>query len=312
LLISIVIISKDELALGDTLAEVTEQASALQPTEVIVVDASQGRLDAIRDRFPAARWLAYEQPAGISVTIAHQRNIGVGASQGEVIVFTDAGCIPGPDWLLSITRDIVEGVEHVTCGVTLSPSGDSIYDRRVHERSRREYAEECPTINMAFRREVYDAVGSFDENFQYGSDVDFSWRIRDGGYRISVSRDASVTHEWGDRRRQLRRSYSYGQGRARLYLKHRHRIKSIMKNDPIAVAYPLFILGLPLAAKFKPYPFLLLWPIWRNRKDHSAEAMLDHLVFGIGVLRVVWEFSTGRRHSRRMLVSTEMRDVDRL
>ena len=48
-MISIVIISKDEASLDDTLTVVTAQAQALEESaEMVVVDASDGRLDYIR------------------------------------------------------------------------------------------------------------------------------------------------------------------------------------------------------------------------------------------------------------------------
>ena len=54
-MISVVIISKDEASLDDTLTDVTGQAQALgESAEIVVVDASDGRLDHIRLRHQAA------------------------------------------------------------------------------------------------------------------------------------------------------------------------------------------------------------------------------------------------------------------
>ena len=79
--------------------------------------------------------------------------------------------------------------------------------------------EAASTINLAFRREVFDTVGGFDEGFAYGSDTDFSWRVTDAGYRIRSVPDAIALHDTGTLRRQLRRSYLYGKARVRLYRK---------------------------------------------------------------------------------------------
>jgi GT2 family glycosyltransferase len=147
------------------------------------------------------------------------------------------------------------------------------------------YVRECPTLNVAFRREAFDAVGGFDERFAYGSDVDFSWRLNDAGYRIRLVPDAVVQHDYGTWRRQLRRSYAYGQARARLYRKHRSRLRRILRDDPVAVIYPLFLLGLPLTAIFPLYPALLLIPAWRNRAHGGLRVSVDHMIFGVGVLR---------------------------
>jgi hypothetical protein len=59
---------------------------------------------------------------------------------------------------------------------------------------------------------------------------------------------------------------------------------SILRNDPIAVVYPLFLLGLPLTFVFPLYPLLLLIPAWRNRSEGVVKVLVDHLWFGAGVL----------------------------
>ena len=59
------------------------------------------------------------------------------------------------------------------------------------------YLRECPTGNIAFHREAFDAIGGFDESFAFGSDIDFSWRLVDAGYRIRTVPDAVVRHDWG-------------------------------------------------------------------------------------------------------------------
>lgn len=284
-MISIVVISKDERGLDDTLAEVTAQAGALRdPTEVVVVDASEGRLDDIRDRHSSVRWIAFTQPPGVRVSIPHQRNAGVAAAEGETIVFTDAGCHPTERWLDALTEPLGNG-EAVTAGMTLATDDRGIYDKHVRERLSSVYLTECPTINMAFARRTFDAVGGFDETFEYGSDIDFSWRLVDAGFRIRSAPGAVLRHDWGDFERQLRRGYRYGRARARLYRKHTHRLSGALRHDPMVVVYPAFIIGLPLTLRYRLYPVLLLIPAWRNRNDGPARVVADHLAFGAGVLR---------------------------
>ena len=88
---------------------------------------------------------------------------------------------------------------------------------------------------------MFDKLDGFDEGFTYGSDVDFTWRLNDAGYRVLYVPEASLRHDYGAARRQNRRSYLYGKARARLYRKHRARRMSILRSDPIAVVYPLFL-----------------------------------------------------------------------
>lgn len=285
-MISIVIISKNEPSLGDTLAVLTSQANALEvPFEALVVDASDGALDEIRERYTEhVRWIPFQQPPGVRTTIPHQRNVGVLQARGEIIVFTDAGCIPERGWLEQLTAPLLAG-EDATHGLTLGKRGGMrLHDRAAMQRLQAPYLMECSTINTAFRRDVYDAVGGFDESFAYGSDVDFSWRLVDAGYRIRSVPQAVVRHDWGTWRRQARRAFVYGKARTRLYRKHRARLRHVIQQDPMVVAYPGFLLGLPLTFIFPPYPALLLIPAWRNREDGAVHVVIDHLIFGAGVL----------------------------
>lgn len=284
-MISVVIISKDEASLDDTLADVVGQSGSLaEPSEIIVVDASGGRLDHIRRRHEATlRWVPFEQPPGLHVSIPHQRNVGVRAALGEMVAFTDAGCRPEAGWLAHLVAPLRQE-ESVTAGVTLPLRGNGLYYRPEQESALPRYLTESPTLNLAFRREAFDAVGGFDEGFAYGSDVDFCWRLIDAGYRIRCLPEAVVRHDYGTWRRQLRRSYVYGMARARLYRKHKARLRHVIRDDPIAVVYPLFLLGLPLTLIFPFYPALLLIPAWRNRSHGVIRTLVDHLAFGAGVL----------------------------
>ncbi len=93
-------LSKDEEALADTLDALAAHLSIDEiwdshDVEVMVVDASQGRLDHIARANPSVRWIDFTPPPGVRVSIPHQRNAGVHAALGEIIVFTDAGLHPG-------------------------------------------------------------------------------------------------------------------------------------------------------------------------------------------------------------------------
>lgn len=285
-MISIVIISKDEISLDDTLIDVACQTKELgESSEIIVVDASDGRLDHIRKRHESVvRWIQFERPPKVGISIPHQRNAGVRAAHGDIIVFTDAGCRPEQQWLKCLVAPLLKD-EYVTVGLTLATLGSNgLYDRGARQALESRYLTECSTINLAFNRYVFDAVGAFDEAFAYGSDVDFSWRLTDAGYRIRSVPAAVLRHDWGGRRCQLRRSYLYGKARMRLYRKHRTRRKDMLRNDPVAVLYPIFLLGLPLTLFFPFYPALLLLPAWRNRSNGPVRVLVDHLAYGVGII----------------------------
>jgi cellulose synthase/poly-beta-1,6-N-acetylglucosamine synthase-like glycosyltransferase len=291
-MISVVIISKDEPGIDETLADVSREVDTLsEPCEVVVVDASDGRLDYIRDRHAAlVRWIDFRPPPGARVSIPHQRNAGVREARGDIIVFTDAGCRPGRGWLASLLAPLLAG-EDVVAGAQRDPSGRGLMEARRELRpataGQPAYLAEAPTINLAFYRQVFDKVGGFDENLAYGSDMDFSWRVVESGYRVRYSPEAVVEHDWGTSRRQRHRQFIYGKARARLYRKHRSRLKRVLRNDPIVVVNPLLLLGMPIALIFPPYLLLLLVPA-RACRYHGrwgvVRAVPDQLWFGAGVL----------------------------
>lgn len=282
--ISLVIVNKDERLLSDTLDAVRPYVDQIL-CEVVVVDASAGALDDIRLSHPWARWIDFVQPDGVHITIAHQRNVGVRESAGDVIVFTDSGCLPEHEWLERLLAPILEEGEAITCGPA-SSIGKSVYSR-VHwwGYAEQRYVPIATTINLAFMRECFDAVGGFDESFGTAEDIDFTWRLTDHGYRLRWVQDAVVGHDWGSPERQIRRAYFYGKGGCRLIRKHPHRFGETVRQNSAPLLYAVFLLGLPLTAKIRWYPLLLVWPMWRHRNEELRWlVLLDHLAMGAGVL----------------------------
>jgi glycosyltransferase involved in cell wall biosynthesis len=291
-MISIIVISKDEPSLEQTLMAVQDikpvycdggRFPGVHDLEVVVVDASRGRLDYLRDHGDL-HWVEYTQPPNVKVTIPHQRNIGTRTARGEVIVFIDAGCQPGPGWLEALTMPILTGRERIVTGLALASGPNDLYDAPQLS-AEPGYVGECTTINLALDRALVEEVGGFDESFEYGSDIDFSWRVVASGTPIWRQADAVIEHDWGGQRRQVKRAYKYGQARVRLYRKHCVPLRRVLSDDPVSIVYPAFIVGLPVAVVWPWYPALLLIPAVRARKDKPARVVLDHLTFGLGILR---------------------------
>jgi glycosyltransferase involved in cell wall biosynthesis len=294
--ISVIVLSKDEEGVADTLGALAahvdnDEIWGVHDIEVMVVDASEGRLAHIAAANPSVRWIDFSAPPGVRVSIPHQRNAGVNEALGEIIAFIDAGCIPVGGWLTRLLGPILAEEERVTCGPM--SIGDNVYSPERGSPVPR-YVEEAPTANLAFRRELYETIGGFDESFEYGSDVDFTWRLVAGGAKIRFVGDAVVDHDWGSFRRQLKRSRQYGQARIRLYRKHRHRQRSLLANDPVPVLYSLYILGLPLALRYRSYLLLVAVPLWRARKrPYPVRVVACHFAEGVGSLKEITAIARG-------------------
>ena len=70
------------------------------------------------------------------------------------------------------------------------------------------------------RREVYTAVGGFDENlFLYHEDHDFSWRIRMNGWKLKVIPTAIMYHH-----------YNFNKGVRKFYFSEKNRLHLLLKN----------------------------------------------------------------------------------
>lgn len=283
---SIIIINKNDQGVADTLRALVSMDVAIS-YEIIVIDASAGKLDNIRDAFPSVRWFAFAPASGSKkhIWIPEQRNMGVAKARGDNIVFIDANCIPGEKWLPTLLAPILSGEEQMVAGSTASRGGHTVHDQNAERRASQTYVPECPTINVAFTRVVWETVGAYDTRFAYGSDVDFSWRAVDAGFKIRYVPAAQIAHDWGDTRENYRRAYLYGVARARLYKKHPRRYKYLFTQDIIALIYPVYILGLPLTWWFWPYPLLILIPLLKNIRQQPLVVLQKHLIYAIGILR---------------------------
>lgn len=281
---SVVIVNKDDLRIDDTLAALVAQRDPLV-TEIVVVDASDHRLDDVAAKYPEARWLEYVHPEGKARTIAEQRNVGVEAATGEVVVFLDANCIPAAGWAAELTRPIRSGEELVVVGRVASSDDRSIHDIPTGQGGdEATYLEECSNMNVAFHREVFDRVGRFNESLGFAEDVDFSWRVRDAGIAILFNPAAVIRHEWGALGEDLPRAFRYGVGRVRLYRLHASRRGALLKGDFYITAYAAYTLLLPITIVFPFYLVALAIPLYTNRRRKPLRAIAYRLVYSLGVL----------------------------
>lgn len=291
--ISVVVISKDEGFLSETLAVLENQCSDVE-AECVVVDASRGRLSHVRDAHVWVRWHDYIPSAGRTVTIPHQRNVGVSVATGDVIVFCDAGGIPETGWLSHLTSPILAGLASATGGPIRSRHRYA-YDT-LNDLPTGAVLRQLVTSNVAFTRELFDRVGGFDERYDYGSDTDFGWRIELAGEEVVSVSDAVMTIDWGDLRRQLRRDWRYGEAKARQWLLHPDRRRKIIQESPEVLLYPLLVLTTPLAVlaaiitrrRVPLTPWLVALAILYARDRRFGiplDAMLGHVALGLGICR---------------------------
>jgi glycosyltransferase involved in cell wall biosynthesis len=250
--VSVVVLSKDEPELDETLSVIESQLGSND--ECVVIDASQHRLDHIRDAHPGVRWLDYQGPFWRNVTIPHQRNFGVRAAQGRVIAFCDAGEIPDPGWLQALTDPLVDGTWSATAGPIRGRSKDVL--RLINDGTDGQVLAEVPTGNLAFTKAAFEAVNGFDERFDYGSDVDFTTRMANAGNPVHLVRAASMSIDWGTPKRNRKRLFLYGVAWARRFRLRPEIRPHLIKASPARPVYAAWIAGVALG-----WPLLFLGPL---------------------------------------------------
>ncbi len=277
-MISIIIITKNDRSVYQTVATILKQHITRQH-EIIVVSGSD-RLESFPEN-KNIHVIPYHANKK-KITIPEQRNIGVKAAKGEIIVFIDASCIPQRDWLNNLLKPIYSDKENIVAGKTISDKQNTF---RNHDRisNTKKYLSEAPTINLAIKKEVFNKIGYFDETFEYGSDVDFTWRAIVAGYKIKFASTAIVTHNWGNYQTEFKRAYRYGKARFRLYKKFKTRRGEILRSDIVVLAYfvliPVFIVSF-----YSPMLFLIFLPLFiKNIKNNPFQTITYNLSFGLGL-----------------------------
>lgn len=200
------------------------------PHETLVVsDGSTDETEQIVSReFPGVRLIS-TPPSGLSAA----RNAGAAAATGDIFAFTDDDCEPDGEWLSRLDRAFTHERTAAAGGPNLPPAARTLEEAVIraapgapsHVLLDDTEAEHLPGCNLAVRREAFEDIGGFDEDFHTaGDDVDFCWRLSDVGYHLAFVPGAFVWH-WRrpSIRTFLRQQMGYGKAERILLEKHPER-----------------------------------------------------------------------------------------
>jgi GT2 family glycosyltransferase len=146
---------------------------------------------------------------------------------------------------------------------------------------------------FATRKSVWEATGGFDETmFMYADDLDWSWRVRLRGYRITLDERVVVYHKW--------HGSGLGFGRMVYYLE-RNEIRAFLKNHGAAT----LIWILPILVSVKLAKLLAFAFVDRRLLRATLEAWLWNLIH----LRSTFHLRSAVQRGRRVPDRAIIRDM---
>jgi len=158
-------------SLFNTLVSLEQQALPAGRTwEVVVVNNnSSDRTEDVIGEFVRKGNLSLRYVFEKQQGLPYARNAGIKQAAGEILAFTDDDCITNSDWILSICNEFKSNpsVSGIGGRVELYDSRDKPvtirpFKERIAFESTAQLFYLVPGCNMAFRREVFEAIGGFD------------------------------------------------------------------------------------------------------------------------------------------------------
>uniref|UniRef100_A0A7V2ZLB5 Glycosyltransferase n=1 Tax=Ignavibacterium album TaxID=591197 RepID=A0A7V2ZLB5_9BACT len=228
--LSIIIVNYNVKEYLKNLLHSIKKASQNLSTEIFVVDnaSDDGSVEMIREKFPEVKLIANEKNLGFGKA----NNLALKEANGKFLLLINPDTLVAEDTF----SKLIEFFEsHPDAGMVgckiLNPDGtlqlacrrsfpgpwtsftkvtglSSLFPKsKLFARYNLTYLDENQTYEvdaisgsfMMMRKEVYDKVGGFDEQFfMYGEDLDLCYRIQKAGYKIYYVHSTQIIHYKGE------------------------------------------------------------------------------------------------------------------
>lgn len=184
-------------------------------------DGTAELLRALAEQDPRLRGVPAMDKPGVN----HARNCGILAAQHRTILICDADDRIHAGWVEAFRSAFSDS--GVAGGAAIPVDGNG---RRVGEDLGLHHVFDGPPYplgaNMAMTRDVFEAVGGFDESFRGGHDeADFAWRAADAGFPTRFVPEARIDYlQRSDVRGVIAQRRNYARTAIQLWTRHPHLV----------------------------------------------------------------------------------------
>ncbi len=191
------------------------------------------------------------------------RNTGIRAAKGSILAFTDADCQPDPAWIENGVRCLHERTICLVGGlinfVFNNPdSASEMLDASTHmdnQRSIQKY-EAAVTANLFVKRQVFEAIGLFNENLQSGGDITFTQKAYTCGFKIDYCSKAVVNHPTRNSKEGIKKMFRVASEQG-----------LVIRQMPINHRRKIWLVALHLLPLANPYR---VWATIKKYRDGSV------------------------------------------
>lgn len=273
------------------------ERQTIRDFEVVVVDngSTDATADLLRRQHPDVRYVRFEENRGFAAAV----NAGIRAARGGILVLMNNDTEADPDWLEALGSALDANPDVGFCAsrmvryddrTIIDSAGDKLgllADQIGHGQPDSPWFDEPRAVltacagAAAYRREVFEAVGLFDEGFSsYLEDVDIGVRAQLAGFRCLYVPDARIAH--------IGSATSSRMGGTKLYL--------LLRNSLF-----LFFQYMPWTVLLRWGPFILVWPFAYVVRTRNPIRLAGRAVFDFARRwRAVLERRRWVRRNRRI------------
>lgn len=213
--------------------QITAVLAQLGPEDELVLvdnlstDATPALLAEAAAADPRARVVTAAERQGVN----HARNVGLADARGDILLICDADDRIHAGWVEAFRSPFSDS--GVAGGAAIPVDGNG---QRVGEDLGLHHVFGGPPYplgaNMAMTRDVFHAVGGFDESFRGGHDeADFAWRAADAGFPTRFVPEARIDYlQRSDVRGVVTQRRNYARTAIQLWTRHPHLV------DPLGVS----------------------------------------------------------------------------